>query len=98
MFRAPLAQTFLADAPPYVDELLSEPSLRATGYFDAHQVCQGRGAYQRVRNPLARVATEIGLTGVIATQLWHHTFLGGGLCSLPTWHAQISAGIGVADD
>lgn len=28
---------------------------------------------------------DLGLTCVIATQLWHHTFLGGGLCELPVW-------------
>jgi len=27
---------------------------------------------------------SLGLTGVMATQLWHHLFLGGGLCDLPT--------------
>jgi asparagine synthase (glutamine-hydrolysing) len=30
---------------------------------------------------------EMGLTGVITTQLWHHTFLGGGLADLPAWQA-----------
>jgi asparagine synthase (glutamine-hydrolysing) len=28
---------------------------------------------------------DLSLTCVVATQLWHHTFLGGGLCDLPTW-------------
>ena len=28
---------------------------------------------------------DLSLTCVIATQLWHHTFLGGGLCELPVW-------------
>jgi asparagine synthase (glutamine-hydrolysing) len=29
----------------------------------------------------------MGLTGVMATQLWHHLYFGGGLCDLPTWTA-----------
>jgi len=27
--------------------------------------------------------TSLGLGGVVATQLWHHLYLGGGLCDLP---------------
>jgi hypothetical protein len=27
----------------------------------------------------------MSLTGVVATQLWHHTYCGGGLCDLPAW-------------
>jgi asparagine synthase (glutamine-hydrolysing) len=26
---------------------------------------------------------SLGLGGVVATQLWHHLYLGGGLCDLP---------------
>jgi len=25
----------------------------------------------------------MGLTGVLSTQLWHHLYMGGGLCELP---------------
>jgi len=28
---------------------------------------------------------EMGLTAVVATQLWHHKFLGGGLADIPEW-------------
>src|SRR5262245_31900582 len=27
--------------------------------------------------------TSLGFGGVVATQLWHHLYLGGGLCELP---------------
>ena len=30
---------------------------------------------------------DLSLTCVITTQLWHHIYLGGGLCDLPTWDA-----------
>ncbi|KAJ3061458.1 hypothetical protein HK102_009110, partial [Quaeritorhiza haematococci] len=32
-----------------------------------------------------RIIMDLSLTCVAATQLWHHTYLGGGLCDLPTW-------------
>jgi asparagine synthase (glutamine-hydrolysing) len=92
MFRAPFADTFLASPPEYVAALLSESSLRETGYFDPRRVRHFRNAYPSIRfNPLKRLLVEMGLTGVIATQLWHHTFLGGGLCELPTWVAATAA-------
>ena len=28
---------------------------------------------------------DLSLTCVVATQLWHHIYLGGGLCELPAW-------------
>jgi asparagine synthase (glutamine-hydrolysing) len=32
-----------------------------------------------------RIMIEMGLVGVVATQLWHHTYMGGGLAELPAW-------------
>lgn len=88
MFQAPLADSFLVRAPEFVRELISEESLKRTGYFDVDQV----------RRDCAAVAAEgssrslgkfysLGLGGVVATQLWHHVYLGGGLCSLPDYSA-----------
>jgi asparagine synthase (glutamine-hydrolysing) len=95
MFRAPFADTFFTSRPEYVDALLSESSLRATGYFDPARVRHFRTVYKSIRlNPLKRLLVDMGLTGVIATQLWHHTFLGGGLCELPTWGFAPSASDG----
>ena len=56
----------------------------SASYFDVDQV----------RRDCALVASEgssrrlgrffsLGLGGVVATQLWHHVHLGGGLCGLP---------------
>jgi asparagine synthase (glutamine-hydrolysing) len=88
MFRAPFADTFLADTPPFIEELLSNEALHKTGYFSPERVRHFRTTYTGIRrNLVSRLAVEMGLTGVIATQLWHHTFLGGGLCDLPTWCA-----------
>jgi len=34
---------------------------------------------------LRRFSLDMGLMGVISTQLWHPTYCGGGLCELPAW-------------
>ena len=89
MFRANLSPLFLGDdRPAWVDQLLSEESLARTGYFDPREVRRVVGARGRLRwNPFRKLVLEMGLTGVITTQLWHHTFLGGGLADLPQWQA-----------
>jgi asparagine synthase (glutamine-hydrolysing) len=85
-FHADFARTFLdADRPPWVDELLSPESLRRSGYFDPAGVDKVRARLTRPRRLLPLFSQDIGMTAVIATQLWHHTFCGGGLASLPTW-------------
>jgi asparagine synthase (glutamine-hydrolysing) len=32
-----------------------------------------------------RIIMDLSLTCVVATPLWQHIYLGGGLCDLPTW-------------
>jgi asparagine synthase (glutamine-hydrolysing) len=93
-FRGAMSATFLgADRPEWVDELLSSESLQATGFFDPQAIERHRaeliGRDPKWRSPVARkirnTTFDLGMTCVVATQLWHHTFCGGGLCSLPTW-------------
>ncbi len=85
MFRAPLDSFHLEQAPPFVDQLLSEESLRKTGYFDPKTVQHYRHAYRQMRvGGLARTSVEMGLVAVTATQMWHQTFIGGGLADLPS--------------
>ena len=72
IFRARYSGSFCDPEPAYVSQLLSAESLHKTGYFDAKRVEQARGR------------DDLSLVGVIATQLWHHTFLGGGLCDRST--------------
>jgi len=88
MFRATLARTFLgADQPAWVAQLLSRESLRRTGYFEPDAVTAVRAWQSRApRGTTVRNFTfDMALTAVIATQLWHHTYCGGGLADLPTW-------------
>ena len=89
MFRASRSEAFLDQSRPrWVDQLLSPESLKATGWFDPEAVARERAAQVRYpRITPRRIIMDLSLTCVIATQLWHHIYLGGGLCELPTWEA-----------
>jgi asparagine synthase (glutamine-hydrolysing) len=85
IFRAPLDSFHLDPEPPYVAQLMSEESLRRTGYFDVAAVRQWRQAYRQMRpGSLPRLSVEMGLAAVVSTQLWHHLYMGGNLAELPT--------------
>ncbi len=87
MFRANLGKSFIGDDhPEWVDQLLSEESLRATGYFQPEGVRRACEAQRRLpRRSLARFSLDLGLSAVISTQLWHHLYCGGGLADLAVW-------------
>ena len=64
---------------------MSEESLRKTGYFDPRAVAHWRHSFRNLRNGGGqRTSIEMGLVGVFSTQLWHHTFVEGGLADLPS--------------
>jgi len=84
IFRAPLDSLYMDPEPTYVAQLLSEESLRRTGYFDVAAVHHWRRAFREMRpGSLPRLSVEGGLTAVVATQLWHHLFIDPNLCELP---------------
>lgn len=86
IFRAPLDSFHIEPEPPFVAQLLSEESLRNTGYFDVAEVHRWRRDFRNMRaGSLPRLSVEMGLAAVVATQLWHHQFMGGGLADLPEW-------------
>lgn len=90
-FVAPFDSTYDAGAPPFVNELLSEESMRRAGYFDPAAVHHWRQRRHDLRaTSPRRISVELGLGGIVATQLWHHTFIEG-LCSLPRWQAVSAA-------
>lgn len=85
MFTADLSPVLLGPTrPAWVDELLSPASIARAGWFDeaAVQRERRRQTWLPMLSP-RRVVMDATLTGVVSTQLWHHLFLGGGLCSLP---------------
>jgi asparagine synthase (glutamine-hydrolysing) len=88
MFRAPLDGFFLDQRLPYVDELLSEESIKKTGYFDPQAVAKWRADYKDLSWwGYQRQSGELGLVAVLATQLWHHTYIDPTLASLPDWRS-----------
>lgn len=83
MFRAPFDSFHLDTAPPFVDQLLSRESLAKTGYFVAEEVHKWRTGFKALSTwSLKRVSIEMALVGILATQLWHHTYIDGSLCDL----------------
>ena len=85
MFRAPFDSFSLNNPPPFVDQLLCEESLRQTDYFDPQAVTHCRRAYEQMRPGSAqRTSIEMGLVGVVSTQLWHQTFIDSTLADLPS--------------
>jgi len=90
MFRAPMDSWIQQNAGTdpaerWVDEVLSPESLKATNLFDVEAVQAGRTKLAAMgKRAIGKTGLEMGLTAVVATQLWHHLYINGGLCSLPT--------------
>jgi asparagine synthase (glutamine-hydrolysing) len=84
LIHAPLHSFHHAPTPAWMDQLLSEESLRKTGYFKPEAVAHWRQAFKQMRHGYARLFVEMGLVGVISTQLWHHMFIDPSLADLPS--------------
>lgn len=87
MFRASLFKIFNdKKQPTWIGQLLSEESLKKTGYFDHKVVARERQLHALMPNMTPRQhIMDSTLTCVLSTQLWYHLFCGGGLCELPVW-------------
>ena len=86
IFRAPLDSFQIEPEPPFVAQLVSEESLRRTGYFDVAEVRHWRQAFRNLRaGSLERLSVEMGLVAVVATQLCHHLFVERELAEVPAW-------------
>jgi asparagine synthase (glutamine-hydrolysing) len=91
MFRAPLDGFHTTKMPTFVDQLLSPESLARSGYFAPEAVAHWRQAFRALRpGGNQRTMVEMGLVGVVATQLWHHTFIDGSLADLPSQARHVS--------
>ncbi|MCM0082100.1 asparagine synthase (glutamine-hydrolyzing) [Geomonas sp. Red32] len=75
-YRAPIRELFVPGAPiDYVDDLLSEESLRGTGYFNAKKISR---LYAKFRQAGAEFSSEfqnMALVGALSTQLLHRQFV-----------------------
>src|SRR5205814_3927286 len=89
-FRAPTVETLLSNRENYFQQLRSRQSLRRSPYFDAEQVLKLCDRTRRATSadPF-RLSYGVALWAVAGTQLWHHLYLGGGLCELPEWTAPV---------
>ena len=84
MFRAPRDSFHADERPRYIDQLLSEESLKKTGYFDVQGVRHWLTHFRRLqRYSSTRAFIEASLVAVAGTQLWHHTFIDSSLADLP---------------
>jgi asparagine synthase (glutamine-hydrolysing) len=84
MFRAPFDSFHIDKPPAFVEQLFSQESLRKTPYFDAAAVAHWRQAFRNMRpRSTLRYSVEMGLAGVLSTQLWHHLFIDPSLADLP---------------
>jgi asparagine synthase (glutamine-hydrolysing) len=75
LLHAPLDALHAAAPPAWMDQLLSAESLRKTGYFDPAAVANWRQRTRTMRHGFHRLFLEMGLVGVLSTQLWHHHFI-----------------------
>lgn len=88
MFRAPFDSFHCEQPPAFVDQLFSPDSLRKTGYFDVDAVQHWRKAFRQMRvGSSQRTSVEMGLAGVLSTQLWHQTFIDSSLADTPRENA-----------
>lgn len=84
MFRAPFDGFHIDQPPAFVEQLLSPESLRKAGYFDVESVLHWRHAYKSLRSgSVQRTSIEMGLAGVLSTQLWHQLFIDSSLADVP---------------
>src|SRR5262249_36737939 len=83
IFRAPFHSFGLDASPGWVDQLFSIESLRKSGYFNPEAVQRWRSRFRRLREgSMQRMSIEMGLAGVLTTQLWHHTYIDGCLADV----------------
>ena len=101
MFRAPLDSFFASSGGatvPYVEQLLADDALMRTGLFNVQRVGLWRRRMQEHRiSPLQRTVIQLGMVGVLATQLWYHTFIES-LADLPSGWATPLRAQAAADD
>jgi asparagine synthase (glutamine-hydrolysing) len=83
MFRAPMdAFAAATGKETWISEVMSRESMAKTGYFDYEAVQAAMTKLATMKRGFARTGLEMGLTAVTATQLWHHLYISGNLCSL----------------
>jgi asparagine synthase (glutamine-hydrolysing) len=75
-YRAPISECFFGnDSPAYVDEMLSEDSIRKNGYFDTKKVSNLIDKCQRQDGSLLSERENMAIVGILSTQLLDYQFI-----------------------
>lgn len=75
-YRAPISKCFINDPPlDYVDELLSEKTIRSSGYFDCKKVAILVNKCKRQNGNISSERENMSLVGILSTQLLEHLFI-----------------------
>ena len=75
-YRAPISRCFFGKgAPDYVEELLSEYSLKKTGYFNPEKVSKLTSKCLRQQGRILSERENMALVGILSTQLVDHQFI-----------------------
>jgi asparagine synthase (glutamine-hydrolysing) len=82
LLHAPLDALHRAKRPAWAEQLLAEEALRKTPYFDAQAVRRWMAIFPTMRHGFRRLFVEMGLVGVLTTQLWHQLYIDSSLADL----------------
>lgn len=75
-YRAPISSCFFGENPPdYVEALLSEDSLKKTGYFNPERVSKLTSKCRRQKGRILSERENMALVGILSTQLVDHQFI-----------------------
>ena len=75
-YRAPIREVFFGDrGDSYVNDLLSEDSLKKTGYFDEKKVQFLVAKFRREGHSVENETQNMALVGILSTQLLHRQYL-----------------------
>jgi asparagine synthase (glutamine-hydrolysing) len=75
-YRAPISRCFFGETPlSYVDDLLTEESLRKKGYFQADRVRKLIDKIRRQDGHLLSERENMAITGILSTQLLDEMFI-----------------------
>ena len=75
-YRAPIREVFFGNqGDSYVDDLLSEDSLKKTGFFDGKKVRFLVAKFRKDGRSVANETQNMALVGILSTQLLHRQYL-----------------------
>jgi asparagine synthase (glutamine-hydrolysing) len=75
-YRAPISRCFLGNPPKdYVEEFLSESTLRHSGYFQSAKVAKLVEKCRKQEGFLLSERENMALVGILSTQLLHYQFI-----------------------